>query len=194
MYLRRRLSGSVLSLSCPKLAERFAVLLEVSRGEVVHLVLLQKRIHLHPRLEAKEPAKLSSREGVGPICFERQTLERSPGQVLPLGSELLHDVLGQFQCNLHASAFTSLSQGQWLPNYFVRFSQRRDLRNKAYRRTSSGSAASRSAVALRRAVVRDFGLAPGKKAVMGCAPQKRKSSLISLLHQAVFVVQTCVLS
>jgi len=114
MYLRRRLSGSVVSLSCPKVAERFAVLLEVRRGEVVHLVLLQKRIHLHPRLEAKQPAKLSCRERVGPICLKRQTLERSPGQILPLGSELLHDVLWQFQCNLHGGAVTSLSQGQGL--------------------------------------------------------------------------------
>jgi len=96
MYRRRRLSGSVLSLSRPKLAERFAVLIEVGRGEVVHFVLLQKRIHLHPRLEPKESAELSCREGVRSICFERQTLERSPRQVLPLGSELLHDVLWQF--------------------------------------------------------------------------------------------------
>ena len=56
----------------------------------------------------------------------------------------------------------------WAGNaYRVRFACRRDFLNKAYSRTSSRSALSRSAVALSSAFVRDFGFGSGKKAVIG---------------------------
>ena len=55
--------GSVLSLSNPKATKRVTVPLEVRRREVLHFVLLQERIHLHARLETKEPAKLRGCEG-----------------------------------------------------------------------------------------------------------------------------------
>jgi hypothetical protein len=44
---------SVLSFPRPNLTERLAILLEVGHGEIVDLVLLQKAVHLHARLETK---------------------------------------------------------------------------------------------------------------------------------------------
>jgi hypothetical protein len=41
-----------LSFSRRELAERLAILLEVCRREVVHLVLFQEGVHLHSRFEA----------------------------------------------------------------------------------------------------------------------------------------------
>src|ERR1019366_8779185 len=52
---------SNLSFCLPELAERFPVLLEIGSREVVDFVLLQKGVHLHPRFETKQPAKLSRR-------------------------------------------------------------------------------------------------------------------------------------
>src|ERR1017187_588467 len=52
---------SNLSFCRPELAERFPVLLEIGSREVVNFVLLQKGVHLHPRFETKQPAKLSHR-------------------------------------------------------------------------------------------------------------------------------------
>src|ERR1017187_2029369 len=49
----------------PELAERFPVLLEIGSREIVDFVLLQKGVHLHPRFENKQPAKLSRRKRMG---------------------------------------------------------------------------------------------------------------------------------
>ena len=101
--------------------------------------------------------------------------ERSPGQVLPLGSELLHDVLWQFECNLHGSAFNLMISGTVAFHYLAPFNRRRDRRNKAYNRNSSRSASSRPAVGLRRASVLALGPTSGKR--VRWAPRVKRQSL-----------------
>lgn len=64
------------SLSRPELTERLAIVLEVRRREVVDFVRLQEGVHLHARFETKKLARLSGWEGLGSICFQRETIER----------------------------------------------------------------------------------------------------------------------
>ena len=166
MYLRRRLSGSVVSLSCPKLTEGLAVLLQVRRGEVVHLVLLQKHIHPHPRLETKQPSKLSCREGWDLYASSARLSSAALGTSFHL--DLSSCMMSSGNSNVICMAVPSPHYlKDRASHYFVSFTRRRDLRNKAYNRTSSRSASSSPAATLRSAVVRDLGPASGKKAVIG---------------------------
>src|ERR1039457_2603480 len=119
MTMKRADSG--LSLAHSELAESFPVLFEICGRVVVDLVLLQKSVHLHPRLEAKQPPKLCGGKRARPICFERQALDRGTTQVLPPGFESLGDVFRQFQRNLHRrTSFNSLSQDALSPWHPVR--------------------------------------------------------------------------
>ena len=111
--------SSALTLSCPKLTKCLTVLLEVCRREVVHLVILQERIDLHARPEAKDPAKLCGCKGVRSICFECETFKRCAGKVVPPGSEFLHDVFGQFQCNLFSRAFRPIVASSGRPDPYM---------------------------------------------------------------------------
>src|SRR5690349_19941831 len=80
-------AGSKPGFSRPELAECFPGLLEIGSREVVDFVLLQEGVHLHSRFETQQPAKLSRRERLGPVCFKCQAFQCRTRQVLPLGSE-----------------------------------------------------------------------------------------------------------
>src|SRR5580700_12055687 len=80
-------AGSKLSFSRSELAECLPVLLEIRHRQVVNFVFLQKGVHLHSRFETEQPAKLSRRKRLGPVCFECQAFQCRTRQVLPPGSE-----------------------------------------------------------------------------------------------------------
>jgi hypothetical protein len=77
-------AASKLGFSRSELAECFPVLLEIRHRQVVNFVLLQKGVHLHSRFETEQPAKLSRRKRLGPVCFECQAFQCRTRQVTSL--------------------------------------------------------------------------------------------------------------
>ena len=106
--LRTR-ADSAQSFPRPNLTKRLAILLKVRHGEVVDLVLLQERIRLHVGFETKQPAKLSGRNGAGPVCFERQAFKRRARQIRPLRFQSC--AMSSGSSNVISMALQSLSQG-----------------------------------------------------------------------------------
>ncbi len=88
---------------------RLAITLKVF-GSVVqpHLVFLQKAVQLEASLETQQPAHLFGSKLPRFVSLQRKAFQGCPAEVSPLRSELLGDIFGEFNCDVHRTHYRRL--------------------------------------------------------------------------------------
>ena len=66
-----------------------------------HTVVLQKRVHLKPRVQSEEAPYLTLRQRIRTVALNSERFERLPREIRPPPFESGQDVIGQFECDLH---------------------------------------------------------------------------------------------
>jgi hypothetical protein len=96
----------VLSLALlPQLVEGLAVLLEViDRVVEWDAVVLQESVELVPRRNVQQGSELKTGDPVHPVRIDGERLQRGPGQILALLSELLNEVVRNIERDPHPAS------------------------------------------------------------------------------------------